>query len=49
MGMSLGGLEDRGLEADPFLEAAAGLQVEKLSFLHFSCVDLNSILRVIAD
>ena len=47
----LGGLEEQGLEVDPFLGAAAALQVEliNLGFVHFFWLDGNSIRRAITD
>ena len=45
----LGGLEEQGLEVDPFLGAAAALQVELINFVHFFWLDGNSIQRAITD
>ena len=47
----LGGLEDQGLEVDPFLEAAADLQVElvKYDFVHVFCRDSNLIQGAVVD
>ena len=46
---ALGGLEDQGLEVDPFLEAAADLKVElvKYDFVHVFCSDGNLIQRAV--